>query len=328
MTALFSALLLSLAAAGQEETVVRQKTPFDPRPLMEKLKARNGKKRITRMHFLAFGDAKHSKHFTTVLKHADELRPDFNITTADLVQKGAGKSGVGYYKRLEEQAGWFLRKYPTWPTVGNHEEGGGKNGVENFANFFGLEGDLYSFEYGNAKFIALGWPKTHEEPKRLQWLEKELASGRGKHIFVFQHRPYFTVGTKSHSDVEGKPNAATRLFEKYGVRAVFSGHDHTYHRTRRGGVHYVITAGAGASIYSLDREKEAQPGDVYYGKLVKEDSGNRYKVHTADGKDTYLKDAFYYVVSIQIDGPRVRLRMIDSFTKKVWDDALLSGSKR
>ena len=333
MTVLFSAILISLAtgmpsALPQDESVVRRDMPFDPRPLMKKLPGARSRRPVTSMHFLVFGDAKHSRHFTTVLKHAASLRPDFSITTADLVQKGAGKSGVGYYKRLEEQAGWFLRKFPTWPTVGNHEESGGGNGVENFSGFFGLEGDLYSFEYGNAKFIALGWPKTHKEDRRLKWLEKELASGKGKHIFVYQHRPYYTVGHKSHSDVEGEPNAATRLFEKYGVRAVFSGHDHIYHRTLRNGVYYIISAGAGASIYDLKREDEALPGDVYYGRLVKAKSGMKYKVHTADGRDTNLKEAFYFVVSIQIKRDVVRLRMIDSGTKKVWDDAVLSGARR
>ena len=329
MTTLVSAMLVFLAASlPQEKPTVRQSKPFDPRPLMKKLPGSRSKRPVTSMHFLVFGDAKHSRHFTTVLKHAASLRPDFNLTTADLVQKGAGKDGVGYYKKLEQQAGWFLRRFPTWPTVGNHEESGGDNGVENFSAFFGLEGDLYSFEYGNAKFIALGWPKTHGEERRLKWLEKELASAKGKHIFVYQHRPYYTVGKKSHSDVDGTPNEATKLFEKYSVRAVFSGHDHTYHRTLRNGVYYIISAGAGASVYELKREDEALPEDVYYGKLVKSKSGKKYKIHTADGRDTYFKDAFYYVVSIQIKGDVVRLRMIDSKTGKIWDDAILSGKRR
>jgi len=297
--------------------------PFDPRPLMDKLRADHAGKSVDHMFFLVFGDAKHSPHFSTVLKHADELKPDFCITTADLVSSGAGNRGVIDYKTLEDQGGWFLRKYPTWPTVGNHEESGGKNGVRNFSNFFGMERDQYSFEYGNAKFIALGWPKTDKDPARLSWLESELKSGQGKHIFVFQHRPYYTVGSKSHSDVEGKPNATTKLFEKYHVVAVFSGHDHIYYHTQRNGVNYVISAGAGAPIYPLTRIKEAIPGDVFYGRSP--DGSHPFIYHNADGETREIPGPMHYVVSIEITGDDVHLKMIDStHDHQVWDDAHLT----
>ncbi len=216
-----------------------------------------------------------------------------------------------------------MRKYPTWPTVGNHEEAGGPNGQKRFSNFFGIEKDLYSFEYGNAKFIALGWPKTHEDPKRLAWLEAELKSGQGKHLFVFQHRPYYTVGTKARTDVDGESNEATKLFERYHVTAVFSGHDHIYYRTKRGGVNYVISAGAGASIYELKRAGDAIKGDVYYGRPA--ETKDKYLYHGADGMERDIPGPMHYVVEVSIDGPTVRLTMIDSTHQHaVWDDFILS----
>lgn len=309
----------------QVQDTARFGHPFDPRPLMDKLRAEHAGKPVDHMFFLVFGDAKHSPYFKTVLKHADELHPEFCITTADLVQAGAGKRGPTEYKQLEDEGGWFLTKYPTWPTVGNHEESGGSDGVHNFSNFFGIEHDQYSFEYGNAKFIALGWPKTHEDPKRLAWLEDELKSGQGKHIFIFQHRPYYTVGNKSYEDVTGKPNAATELFEKYHVTAVFTGHDHIYYHTQRGGVHYVISAGAGAPIYPLNRLKDAIPGDVLYGRDPKDN--NRFIYRAADGSEREIPGPMHYVVSIEITGDDVHLKMIDStHDKKVWDDTHLTAA--
>ena len=131
-----------------------------------------------------------------------------------------------------------MRKYPMWATVGNHEEYGGDDGMENFTNFFGMEKAMYSFKYGNAKFIALPWPRVSEDPEKLEWLEKELKSARGKHIFIYRHRPHYTVGSKPYVDVEGAETVTTKLYDKYKVAAVFSGHDHIYYRTKRNETSY------------------------------------------------------------------------------------------
>ena len=219
-----------------------------------------------------------------------------------------------------------MRKYPMWPTVGNHEEYGGPDAIQNFTNFFGMEEIMYSFTYGNAKFIALAWPKTSEDPEKLKWLKKELKKAKGKHIFVYQHRPYYTVGTKSYEDVDGVETEATKLFDKYKVTAVFAGHDHIYYRTKRNETNYIISAGAGASIYRLDREKDAIAGDVYYGRETREVEGEgnvSYKFVDAAKKTTAIESAMYYVLSVKIDGPRVSIEMIDAKTGKVWDSAVI-----
>ena len=77
-------------------------TPYNPKPLMAKLEATKDKP-ITDMYFLVFGDSKLSPHFNTVLKRADTLAPDFNITTADLVDTGGGTKGITEYEFLEQQ---------------------------------------------------------------------------------------------------------------------------------------------------------------------------------------------------------------------------------
>ena len=316
-----SFLLFAFLFQAQENT-----NPYNPEGKMELLKKRKGKK-PTKMHFLVFGDSKGSKYFPDVLKRADALQPDFCITTADLVNQGAGAQGKIDYKLLDKLGGWFMRKYPMWPTVGNHEEAGGDDGIENFTNFFGMEKAMYSFKYGNAKFIALPWPKVNGDKKKLKWLKKELRKARGKHIFVYRHRPHYTVGSKPYSDVEGAETETTKLYEKYNVTAVFSGHDHIYYRTKRNNVNYIISAGAGAPIYRLHREKDAISGDVYYGKLLDKnittEGSDYFKFHDANGTETSLPEAMYYVLSVKIDGDNVSIEMIDEKTGKVWDSAVI-----
>lgn len=320
-TSLIILLFLSSCVSEKEEEI----NPYNPEPKMDELRAKNGKN-PTNMHFLVFGDSKGSKHFPDVLKRADSLQPDFCITTADLVNKGAGEKGLKDYKKLDSMGGWFMRKYPMWPTVGNHEEAGGDDGIENFTNFFGMKKVMYSFEYGNAKFIALPWPKVSEDPEKLKWLEKELKSAKNKHIFVYRHRPHYTLGSKSYKDVEGKDTKTTELYDKYNVTAVFSGHDHIYYRTKRNNTNYIISAGAGASIYSLKREKDTVAHDVYYGKLKKEHITKGvapYKFHASDGSETEIKESMFYVLSVKIEGNKVSIEMIDERTGKVWDRAII-----
>ena len=314
-------------AVNQNSDVNKIVNPYNPIPKMELLRNKKGKD-IDKMHFLVFGDSKGTKFFKQVLHRADSLNPDFCLTTADLVKKGGGKLGKKDYKQLNKDGGWFMKKYPMWPTVGNHESFGGDDAMHNFTNFFGIKHDLYSFEYGNAKFIALPWPKIKDDTDRLAQLESELKSAKGKLIFVFKHRPHYDVGSKKYEDVEGTETAVTKLYDKYKVTAVFSGHDHIYYRTKRKATSYIISAGAGAPIYRLKREKDAIKGDVYYGKRRKEElkhSITEYKFVSSTGLTTNIKEAMYYVLSVKINGSHVNIEMIDAKTGKVWDKANITS---
>ena len=316
-----------------EVSKITNKAPYNPWPGMQKQKTKNGivetkgnLKSGKTIHFLVFGDSKGSPHLQDVLKRADSLEPQFCLTTADFVNKGAGLIGEELYKKLDADAGWFFRKYPTWPTLGNHEVYGSEenskeenyiSGVANFGDFFGLKEPYYSFSYGNAKFIALDWVKVSESQERMDWLQKELQEAQGKLIFVFKHRPYYTVGSKNYLDVEGKPTEVTELFTKYKVTAVFSGHDHLYYRTIRDNVVYMVSAGAGANIYPLKRQGDAIAGDSYYGRTV--ENQNEFLYHSKDGKETKFNEAMYFLVSVKIKTDKVVFEMIDA-EGKVWDN--------
>lgn len=327
-------IIFAIIISSCKTSSITSKTPYNPKPGMKKLRATNDYlKSPNAMHFLVFGDSKGSVFLKDVLNRADKLNPDFCLTTADLVNRGAGEIGIKDYKKLDKNAGWFFRKYPTWPTLGNHEVAGSKDknreenyesGERNFADFFGLKDPLYSFTYKNAVFIALDWDKVSSSEKKLAWLEGELKNAKGKHIFIFKHRPYYTVGSKSYSDVEGKSTAITNLFTKHKVAAVFSGHDHLYYRTYREGVHYVISAGAGASIYSLRRENDAIEGDIYYGR--ENDDKSRFKFHSSKNKEVFFNEAVYFVVSVKIVEEEITIEMIDTHGKS-WDKFTFTAIK-
>src|ERR1043165_2775080 len=255
--------------------------PFAPRPLMDKLN-----ERITtdNFKFAVFGDAKHAKTLPAFLKYLDEtVNPDFVLTTGDMVKSGGGKVGPGYYEMYAKEAGDAMRKRAWWPAIGNHEIAGApivgkeaqkddsetmrknkESGAAHFKQFYALDDDHYSFTFRNCTFIALPFPLP--KGAQIKWLEDELKKAREakKHIIVFNHAPFFTVGQKSKKDIPNTETEITNLFQKYAVNAVFSGHDHGYYRTVRSGIPYFTSAGGGADIYPGKRVNEALKEDVYY----------------------------------------------------------------
>jgi hypothetical protein len=252
--------------------------PYDPKPLMDKVAERI---KTDKYRFAVLGDTKHSIYLPNLLKQLnEEIKPDFVLTTGDMVQSGGGKTGAGYWEMLSMDTGPDMRKVPWWPAIGNHEIAGGpitsikelyddevlsenqKSGIANFKKFYNLEKEYYSFTFRNAVFIALPfkYPKGESE----KWLEAELKKAKEakKLIFIFNHAPFYTVGGKI--DIPNEPTRITKMFNDYGVIAVFSGHDHGYYRTIREGIPYVISAGGGAHIYTALGLANALPDDVYY----------------------------------------------------------------
>lgn len=94
-----------------------------------------------------------------------------------------------------------------------------------------------TLDFGNYLSILM-LDTDHSNPiegVQTDWLEKELrerARRKVTHVFPVYHVPAYP----SHRDYNGAINTRVRnnwvpLFEKYGVRAAFENHDHTYKRT-------------------------------------------------------------------------------------------------
>lgn len=100
---------------------------------------------------------------------------------------------------------------------------------------------------------------------QLKWIEKDLKRAKAcgaKHIFVFGHQPIFPITHDEEDAIEYNPNATKEakeyvkkrrkqlweLFDKYGVKAAFFGHEHNYSRTLINNTWQIITGGAGAPL--------------------------------------------------------------------------------
>jgi len=95
--------------------------PFDPAPLMDRLRPRLAGGRF---RFAVFSDTHHADAFGQVRQMVRRMDVDFALALGDLVDVGAGPDAPAQYATLAEQAGDFLRALPVWPALGNHDADG------------------------------------------------------------------------------------------------------------------------------------------------------------------------------------------------------------
>jgi hypothetical protein len=144
--------------------------------------------------------------------------------------------------------GTLLSYVPVFPVAGNHEYR--SPDAAPFRALFDLPNNerWYSFDYGDVHFIGLDTEQLGDEQDA--WLERDLRSSNAAWDIVYLHKgPYSSGVHGSNGEVQDRFQP---LFERYGVRLVFSGHDHHYERTKEiNGVSYIVSGGGGAGTYPV-----------------------------------------------------------------------------
>ena len=102
---------------------------------------------------------------------------------------------------------------------------------------------FYTFKpKDNVRIFALD--SNYMDKTQLDWLEKELAASGSDWKIAFFHHPIYSSGGRHGSDEELRAQLEP-LFLKYGVDAVFMGHEHFYERIKpQKGIYYFISGGA------------------------------------------------------------------------------------
>jgi len=168
-----------------------------------------------------------------------------------------------------------MRNTVVWPVIGNHELD-----ASWYFDFFSVPNEdehYYFFDFGNSRFIILaveGYAVGHEygpasrTPMELgspqyEWFEKTLENSQDKTWrFVFFHHSALSSG------IEGSYMPARSilapLFERYGVDAAFSGHDHDFEFSVKNNVVYVVTGGGGGPVNPIQPDKQSNPWSRYF----------------------------------------------------------------
>jgi hypothetical protein len=135
-------------------------------------------------------------------------------------------------------------KVDFYATLGNHDDPN-----QRFYAPFNMAGKrYYSFKKGNVRFFSLD--SNYMDPVQLAWLEAELKNSGSDWKIAYFHHPLYSSGM--HGSQTDLRVILVPLFLKYGVDAVFSGHEHFYQRIKpQDGIYYFVS-GAAAELRSGD----------------------------------------------------------------------------
>lgn len=238
--------------------------------------------------FVVIGDNRSGDRIYKKIIHKALIRkPLFIVNTGDLIPN--------HGNREEWKNFWEISKEITVPyflVPGNHDIDD-KESQDVWRDEVDLPGNetYYSFKVGKNLFVILNSCEPENDRrivgKQFEWLKSVLSGDRYEHKFVFLHYPLFLLKEMNHynGSIDRYPKLRDelhKLFVDKKVTSVIAGHEHTFNRTEKDGIEYIITGGAGAPLYG----KES-----YNNIMAIKVDGKRLEVKVVD-RDGVLRDEF------------------------------------
>ncbi|HLG13476.1 MAG TPA: metallophosphoesterase [Blastocatellia bacterium] len=204
---------------------------------------------------------------------------------------------------------YVINRVPVYPCVGNHDSGETEQSDDReqlFDNFFIDErfsgehsqgpasqgpGLFYRFKYGrDIEFLCIDTSRQtklfdhrfFERPHHLAFVQEALPEPASQPAdsplwrIPFSHHPAFCAGPV-HSNSKSMGRVLVPLFERAGVRAAFSGHEHNFQHSRSRGVNYFITGGGG-------KVEQSDPSDFDGAHTVAWGKGGHFLVVEVDSE--------------------------------------------
>lgn len=162
----------------------------------------------------------------------NQLKPPFVVITGDFVNNSKSKEQIAAYKSMIAQIDSSVKVYMI---PGNHDIGKvSRASIDNYKKNYGET--HFSFRYGDCAFIGIDSNIIKEEDKereevQFKWLEQELQKTKDARFkFVFTHCSVFLKRMDEPVNYSNfflpMREKYVRLFQKYGVNAIFAGHLH------------------------------------------------------------------------------------------------------
>jgi len=178
------------------------------------------------------------------------------------------------YKPLLERGVTF------YAALGNHD----RDLQIHFKPFNMQDHDYYSFDQGNARFVALN--SNHPlDPAQVKWLDGVFGDAGTKWRICFFHHPLYSSGQHADESRSVIRPALEPVLVRNKVNVVFSGHEHLYERVSpQQGVRYFVSGGGGRNLYDFRRSAFDEVGTSEHHFMVVEIAGDRlfYEAVTAE----------------------------------------------
>ena len=195
-----------------------------------------------------------------------------------------------------------LRSTDIIAALGNHEYMGDANARAAKSIFNSPEngpdmdkGGTYSVEYNNIHISVLGFTSDSKVlEQQLEWLKQDVKkSNKTWNILVTHKPPYYTNPFGGNAIMKEK---LPPVVDELGIDIVFSGHDHSYGRTKKikngvedpNGTVYVIAGTTGSKHYDAVADEKfdfVNMDNIAVGMQAKVERGQiTFKTVTSDGK--------------------------------------------
>ncbi|WP_348264304.1 metallophosphoesterase [Telmatobacter sp. DSM 110680] len=202
----------------------------------------------------------------------------FDFVTMDGDNIYGGHSPRDFQVKFEEPYKILLdENVKFYASLGNHDD----PQLEINYKPYSMGGNrYYTFQKKNVQFFVLD--SNYMTPQQLSWLEDKLKSSNAKWKIAYFHHPLFTCAKFHGPDIDLR-NQLMPLFTKYGVNAVWSGHEHVYeHLKPQQGIYFFLEGESGELRYHNIRSS----CDL---DLVKLDTDRSFMLVEVDGDQMYFQ---------------------------------------
>jgi hypothetical protein len=187
------------------------------------------------------------------------------------VIRGSGSQDRDWEAKFFAPYREVLQQIPFLPSIGNHDGNSSENRgdlavyLDNFFFPGNRPARWYEFDFGGlADFFSLDTtsnsttghpaPMYGPEGEQSRWLERAMAESKAPWKIPYFHHPPFNAGP-GHGASYSVLGHWLNLFQKSGVKVVFSGHEHNYQFSdlsdATGHVRYIVS-GAGGELRAGD----------------------------------------------------------------------------
>lgn len=165
----------------------------------------------------------------------------FDFVTMDGDNIYGGHSPSDFKRKFEDPYKQLLdEKVKFYACIGNHDD----PDIERNYKPFDMGGNrYYTFTKGDVQFFVLD--SNYMDPPQISWLEDKLKNSTAKWKIAYFHHPLFTAARFHGPDIDLRQQLMP-LFTKYGVNAVWYGHEHVYeHIKPQSGIYFFLEGSSG-----------------------------------------------------------------------------------
>jgi uncharacterized repeat protein (TIGR02543 family) len=268
---------------------------------------------VVRWKWVAYGDTRtndvaHRQVLQAIVHNTPDYRFLFNV--GDVVEDGSNTSLWNIWKAACDQILGSTGQTSVPPkymsVIGNHDNylTGGATNWQTFLSGqvlqFGNNGQYFTFDYENARFIVLD-SEIPDDTVQQQYFLNAVRGNTQKWLFAIWHKPIFDFGPKVY---EGGIHQKWGVpFYQNGGDIFFTGHAHYYLRTKKlnlngqmnppldptNGTVQVVTGDGGAPPYTIDLNHDGNGYMVAYPTIQNPPSFYGYTELTVDGDTLFLR---------------------------------------